>query len=185
MTDTLLSARQVYDSVPLDSVIRFSDGTTEPPVRHRRKHATWASTNATGRLVRKAPAKHVSAASFALHVGDFGSTVVTVVKAYRVFTVSSPLSYTILESGQFVILEDENETPTLIHLADTEADARNWLEAHSHPKARIVPADAAEPRTFTYPQDADHGWLIVSHADLVSAGMTFRRLHQMQLRPGG
>jgi hypothetical protein len=66
MTDTLLSARQVYDSVLLGSVIRFSDGTSEPAARHPRRHAAWASVNASGRRVRKAPPNHVSDASFTL-----------------------------------------------------------------------------------------------------------------------
>jgi hypothetical protein len=35
-----------------------------------------------------------------------------------------------------------------------------------------VPADALEPRTFTYLQDPGHGWLIVSRADLAAAGMS-------------
>jgi hypothetical protein len=36
MTDTPLSARQVYDAAPLGDLIRFSDGTAEPPAaRHR------------------------------------------------------------------------------------------------------------------------------------------------------
>ena len=68
MTQTSLAAHQVYDTAPLGSLIRFSDGTPEPPARHRRKHAAWSSLNGTGRLVRKAPANHVSVPSFTLHV---------------------------------------------------------------------------------------------------------------------
>jgi hypothetical protein len=35
-----------------------------------------------------------------------------------------------------------------------------------------VPAEALEPRTFTYLQDPGHGWLIVSQGDLADAGMS-------------
>jgi hypothetical protein len=35
-----------------------------------------------------------------------------------------------------------------------------------------VPAEALEPRTFTYLQDPGHGWLIVSRSDLAGAGMS-------------
>jgi hypothetical protein len=114
------------DAGPLGALIRFSDGAGEPPPRHRRKHAAWRSTNGIGRLVRKASGKHTSAASFTLHVGDFGSDDVTVVKAYRVFSVTSPLSFAIVDKpqpGQIALLQDELGMPTLIHLADTEADA--------------------------------------------------------------
>ena len=62
--------------------------------------------------------------------------------------------------------------PTLVHLADTEADAGAWLAAHPHDKVRLVPAEALGPRTFTYLQDPGHGWLIVSRGDLAGAGMS-------------
>src|SRR5688572_639070 len=97
MSHTPLSAQQLYDASPLGALIRFSDGAVEPPARHRRKHASWRSSNGTGRLVRKAPQKHALPASFTLHVGDFGSDDVTVVKAYHVFPVTSPLSFAIVD----------------------------------------------------------------------------------------
>jgi hypothetical protein len=126
-------------------------------------------------VVRKAPQKNGLPASFTLHVGDFGTDDVTVVKAYRVFAVTSPLSFVILDKprpGQVALLQDELGQPALIHLADTEADARAWLTAHPHDKVRLVPAEALEPRTFTYLQDPGHGWLIVSRGDLLAAGLS-------------
>ena len=105
------------------SLIRFSDATPEPPARYRRKHAASSSANGTGHLVRKAPANHVSVASFTLHLGAFGSGDVTVVKAYRIFTVSSPLWYAVLDRsrpGQAAVFQDESGVPILVHLADTE-----------------------------------------------------------------
>jgi hypothetical protein len=62
--------------------------------------------------------------------------------------------------------------PTLVHLADTEADAQAWLPAHPRDNVRFAPAEALDPRTFTYLQDPGHGWLIVSRADLAAAGMS-------------
>jgi hypothetical protein len=89
MNHPSLSAQQIYDTAPLGSLISFSDGTPEPPARHRRKHAAWESSNGTGRLTRKVPANRASAASFTLHLADFGSGDVTVVKAYRTVPVTS------------------------------------------------------------------------------------------------
>jgi hypothetical protein len=175
MTHPSLSAQQIYDTATLGSLIRFSDGTPEPPARHRRKHAAWESSNGTGRLTRKAPANRASVPSFTLHLGDFGSGDVTVVKAYRTVPVTSSLAYAIVETprpGQAAILRDEGGTSTLLYLADTHAGAEAWLQAHSYRDARIVAADAPEPRTFTYLQDPGHGWLIVDRADLASAGMS-------------
>ena len=175
MSHTPLSAQQLYDAAPLGAFIRFSDGAVEPPARHRRRYAAWRSSNGTGRLVRKAPQRNALPASFTVHVGDFGTDVITVVKAYRVFAVTSPLSFATLDKprpGQAALLHDDLGMPTLVHLADTEADARVWLAAHHRDNIRLVPAEALEPRTFTYLQDPGHGWLIVSGGDLAQAGMS-------------
>jgi hypothetical protein len=175
MTHASFSAKQIHEIAPLGSLIRFSDGTAEPSARHRRKHAAWRSTNGVGRLVRKTPQKNVSPASFTLHVGDFGTADATVVKAYRVFSVASPLSFAITDRprpGQITLLHDDLGMPTLIHVADTEADARAWLKTHPHDNVRLAPVEASEPRTFTYLQDPGHGWLIVTRADLAGAGMS-------------
>ena len=175
MSHTPLSAQQLYDAGRLGALIRFSDGAAEPPQRHRRKHAAWRSSNGTARLVRKAPQKQALPASVTLHVGDFGSADVTVVKAYRVFAVTSPLSFAIVDKprpGQVALLHDDLGMPTLVHLADTEADARAWLAAHPRHNVRLVPAEALEPRTFTYLQDTRHGWLIVSRGNLAEARMS-------------
>ena len=172
MSPTPLSAQQLHEA---GALVRFSDGAVEPPQRHRRKHAAWRSSNGTGRLVRKAPQQHALPASFTLHVGDFGTADVTVVKAYRVFAVTSTLSFTILDKprpGQVALLQDELGIPTLIHLADTVADAGAWITAHPHDNVRLVPAEALAPRTFTYLHDPGHGWLIVSRGDLAGAGMS-------------
>lgn len=174
MSHPASSARQVYDSAPLGSLIRFYDGTPEPPARHCRKHAEWFNTNGTGRLVRKTPASDLSLPGFRLHVGDFGGDL-TVVRAYRTFSVSSDLRFAVLgkpRPGQAAVLQVEGGMPTLVHLARTVADAEAWLKAHPGYRARIVPADAPLPQTYTYLQDADHGWLIVSRADLDSAGLS-------------
>ncbi|HEY1244678.1 MAG TPA: hypothetical protein VGF29_07580 [Hyphomicrobiaceae bacterium] len=175
MSHTPLSAQQLHDAGPLGALVPFSDGAAEPPQRHRRKRAAWRSSNGTGRLVRKAPQKQALPASFTLHVGDFGTADVTVVKAYRVFAVTSPLSFAIVDKPrpeQVALLHDDLGIPTLVHLADTEADARAWLAAHPRDNLRLVPAEALEPRTFTYLMDPGHGWLIVSRGDLAEAGLS-------------
>jgi hypothetical protein len=175
MSHPPLSAQQLYDAGPLGALIRFSDGAVEPPPRHRRKHAAWRSGNGTGRLVRKVPQKQGLPASFTLHVGDFGSDDVTVVKAYRVFAVTSPLAFTIVDKprpGQVALLHDDLGMPTLVYLADTEADAQAWLAAHPRDNLRLVPAEELEPRAFTYLQDPSHGWLIVRRGDLADAGLS-------------
>jgi hypothetical protein len=90
-----------------------------------RKNAAWASANGAGRRVPKVLAQDTSLPSFT-HIGDFGTDDITVVKAYRVYTASSPLSYAILDRprpDQATIRQVEDGIPMLIHLADTAADA--------------------------------------------------------------
>jgi hypothetical protein len=67
MPQTAFSARQIYDTAPLGALIRFYDGTPEPPARQRCKRAAWSGTNGTGRLVRKTPASDLSVPGFKLH----------------------------------------------------------------------------------------------------------------------
>jgi hypothetical protein len=97
------------------------------------------------------------------------------VQAQRSFTVSSDLRFAILGKprGQALVLRDEGGgIPTLVHLARTVPEAETWLNAHPGSRARIVPADAVIPRMFTYLNDVDHGWLIVSRADLDAVGLS-------------
>jgi hypothetical protein len=174
MPATPLTAREIYDTAPLGSFVRFFDGTPEPPARHRRKRAAWLSSNGAGRLVRKYPADHVIGPSFALHVGSYASADITILETYSVFDMTFPLSYAIVERphpGQAAILQDERGIVALIRLADSAEDAERWLTAHPQPGARIVPAGTPDPRAFTYLQDPGHGWLIVTRADLAAAGI--------------
>jgi hypothetical protein len=175
MSDTTLTARQVYDDVPLGAVVRFTDGTPQPPARHRRKLAAWSSANGTGRLLRKTPADQFSGPSFTLHTGNFGSGGITIMETYKVFSMTAPFRYSVIsrpQQGQAAVLEDLHGIVTFLHLADTLAAAEAWLAANPHSNTRIAAADAPQPRTYTYLQDPGHGWLIVTRDDLAFAGFT-------------
>ena len=147
------------------------NSTPEPPARHRRKRAAWSSTNGTGRLVRKTSGSDLSIPGFKLHVGDFRGDL-TVVQAFRSFTVSSDLLFAILRRprpGQAAVFQDEGGIPRLSILPGRCRMPRtaSW----PIPAAGLL-AGAPIPRTYTYLHDADHGWLIVSRADLDSAGLS-------------
>jgi hypothetical protein len=122
------------------------------------------------RLVRKTPASDLSVPGFKLHVSDFGGDP-TVEQGIPFFTVSTELRFGILGKPRRV-LRDDGAIPTLVHLARTAPAAEIWLTPHSSNRMRIVPADAPTPRMFTYLHDIDHGWLIVSRADLDAIGLT-------------
>lgn len=50
-----MSAQTIFDTAPLGSVIRYSDGQPKPPESHRKKLAAWTDRNGVGRLVKKEP----------------------------------------------------------------------------------------------------------------------------------
>ncbi|MFX4697690.1 hypothetical protein ABTB21_19450, partial [Acinetobacter baumannii] len=88
-----MSAQSIFDDAPLGAIIQFSDCAARPPARFTKKLAAWENHNGRGRLVRKAPActvgNHTSPASFSLHLNDYGSAGVVVLKVFKTFSVDS------------------------------------------------------------------------------------------------
>ena len=156
-----MSARIIYDSAPLGSVIRYSDGTPKPPTRFRKKLSAWQSRNGTGRLVRKEPprtrATYSSPACFTLHEGDFGGGGVVVVSVRRSYSVESDLRFEIVERpaiGMVRVLQDVGDSPELLHLARDREAADRWLANNRYSRAYLeevsadeVGADIIEGRT--------------------------------------
>jgi hypothetical protein len=156
-----MSAHIVYDSAPLGSVIRYSDGTPKPPVRFRKKLATWESRNSTGRLIRKEPprerATYTSPACFTLHEGDFGQAGTVVLSIRRTYSVESDLRFEIVERpaiGMVRVLQDLGDSPELLHLASDREAAERWLAGNRYSRAWLeevtadeIGADVVEGRT--------------------------------------
>jgi len=161
MEKPVMSAHIIYDSAPLASVIRYSDGTPKPPERFRKKLATWKSRNSVGRLIRKEPprerATYTSPACFVLHEGDFGEQGVVVLSISRTYTVESDLRFEIVERpviGMVRILQDLGDSPELLHLAQDREAAERWLASNRYSRAYLeevtadeVGADVVEGRT--------------------------------------
>src|SRR3546814_8989001 len=72
-----MSAQYIYDTAPLGSLIRYSNGEPRPPERFRRKLAAWNNDNGTGRLVERYPGQvtdnYRSPAHFMLHLATYGT----------------------------------------------------------------------------------------------------------------
>lgn len=156
-----MSAHIVYDSAPLGSVIRYSDGAPKPPVRFRKKLAAWERRNGVGRLIRKEPprerATYISPACFTLHEGDFGQAGTIVVSVSRTYIIESDLHFKVVERpaiGMVRILQDLGDSPELLHLARDHAAAERWLASNRYSRAYLeevtadeVGADVVEGRT--------------------------------------
>lgn len=137
-----MSAQSIFNHAPLGAIIRYSDGTPRPPVRHRRKLQDWQRRNSCGRLVKKQAATCVGQtiipASFTLHEGDFGSEGVIVLKVFKTFSVGSDLAFTVTErpaAGSILVLDRPGDQAELVHVATGMKDAEDWLSRHGYPQA--------------------------------------------------
>lgn len=146
-----MSAHIVYDSAPLGSVIRYSDGTAKPPSRFTKKLAAWESRNGAGRLVKKEPPKarasHCSPAYFTLHEGDFGQGGIIVVSVRRTYSVDSDLRFEIVERpaiGMVRVLQALGNSPELLHLAENREAAERWLSNNAYSRAFLEEVTADE-----------------------------------------
>lgn len=146
-----MSAHIVYDSAPLGSVIRYSDNTSKPPARFRKKLLAWQSRNGAGRLVKKEPprtrATYSSPPYFTLHEGDFGEGGVIVVSVRRAWSVESDLRFEIVERpsiGMVRVLQNLGDSPELLHLARDREAAERWLASNRYSRAYLEEVSADE-----------------------------------------
>ena len=149
--EDIMSAQHIYDSVPLGSIIRYSDGTLRPPARFKRKLAAWENNNSGGRLVKKPPSRDMPScvlpASITLHQGDFGNAGVVVLRVYKTFSVNCALKFIVTElpkPGSVRVLDREGEAAELLYLAADRTAAEAWLAAHRHPGAVLEDVTADE-----------------------------------------
>ena len=86
-------------------------------------------------------------ASFTLHEADFGTSVVTVLRVTRTFSVGSALAFTILERpapGSVRIFDRPDDGAELVHLAANRIAAEGWLSRHGYPRAVLEDVTEAE-----------------------------------------
>lgn len=142
-------AQHIYDSAPLGSLIRFSNGEPRPPERFTRKLRAWNDENGMGRLVEKMAGRSTGAypspATFALHLGNYGSQGTILMVVRRIYTVTSQLRFEIADqpkAGMVRILSRRDGREELHHLASDMAEAEVWSTEHRyHGAAMEVVAD--------------------------------------------
>jgi len=140
--EQIMSAQHIFDAAPLGALIRFSDGQPKPPARFKRKLAAWDNNNAVGRLTAKSEASqmgsHMMPATFALHMGDYGSNGVIILVVTRSFAVNTCLTFEIIERpepGLVRVLQRCGDRTEMLHLAANLAAAQRWLDKHHHSDA--------------------------------------------------
>lgn len=149
-----MNAQMIYDTAPFGALIRFSDGTKEPPARHTRKLTAWKARNNTGVLVSKAPAsdnpKLDLPATFSLREGELTSNGVTCVSFLRSFGTNSPLTFEVLQTpqpGSVLILSSFSKQVELLHLAADQAAAEAWLVKAHGAKPCLLPLNPTPARS--------------------------------------
>ena len=152
-----MSARYIFDTAPLGSLVRHSDGQPKPPAHFTKKLAAWQRRNATGRLIKKDPARtignHIMPASITLHEGDYASGGVVVLVVTRTHSLNSELTFEIVQRpsvGLVRILHHWGNSSELLHLASSFADAERWLLKHPYNGARLEEVLADEAGTLTF-----------------------------------
>lgn len=151
-----MSAQHIFDAAPLGSLIRFSNGEPRPPERFTRKLRAWENDNGVGRLVERSPAdvgeRYASPASFALHLGNYGSQGTIIMVVRRHYSVDSPLHFEIAElpqAGMVKVLTSFKGRDELRYLGSDMAEAEAWLARNRYSDARFEvvgePAPTALP----------------------------------------
>jgi len=151
-----MSAHMIFEHAPLGSIIQFTDDTPRPPDRHRKKLAAWLERNNSGRLIRKRGKTMVGytdiPAEFTLHMQDFGSRSVIVMRVLRSFSINTDLSFSIAERpaiGSVLVLELPGPEAELVHVAADRREAEEWLTLHGYPQAvlqEVTADDVVEGR---------------------------------------
>lgn len=155
-----MSAHSIFEDAPIGSIVAWSDGTSRPPERHRKKLSAWQNSNSRGRLICKQDKRssgNVSlAACFTLHEADFGAGGVIAIRVHRTFSLDSALRFTVEERpapGSVRVFDRPGDNAELVHLAMHRAAAEEWLSRHGYPNAMLeevstdeVAADAVEGR---------------------------------------
>lgn len=93
-----MNAQEVFDTLPLGSLVRFSDGTPRPPERFKRKLRDWEHHNGTGILSEKVAPKDygtfTTRGHFGLLVKETGFMEMT-----RCYALDSDKTFTVEEAA--------------------------------------------------------------------------------------
>lgn len=135
-----MSPHTIFEYAPIGAIVAWSDGSSRPPQRHRRKLGAWKNSNSQGRLIRKQGALGTGVvdphASFTLHEADYGAGGVIAIRVHRTFSLNSGLRFTIIEPpsvGSVRVFDRPGDDSELVHLAPHRAAAEQWLSEHGYP----------------------------------------------------
>lgn len=151
-TSAVLDGQDVYETVPLGTLLRYFDGTPQPPARFTRKLRAWQHRNGTGRLVEKSPPSTIGnstyPAGFTLDQGSYGSNGVTILTVRTVYQVTTVQQFEAIERpqpGMVRVLHRWNGRNELKYLAPDMAAAEGWMQRNRYSNLVTEVIGAAEP----------------------------------------
>ena len=135
----ILDGNAVYDMVPLGALLRYFDGTPQPPARFTRKLRDWRTRNGTGRLAEKSPPSTIGnstyPAGFTLDHGSYGSNGVIIMTVRFVYQVTTALHFEVIElpqPGMVRVLHRWNNRDELKYLAPDMSAAEAWMQRNRY-----------------------------------------------------
>ncbi|MFC5342918.1 hypothetical protein ACETK8_20030 (plasmid) [Brevundimonas staleyi] len=132
------SAQTLFDTAPLGALVAFSDGEPRPPERFARKLRAWRDRNATGRLIRRTPARAGRPAAFTLLLGGLRAEDLLVLIVQRSFEVACALTFEVVDgpkTGEILCLTPYGDELELRHVAADLNDAAAWLDRNRYCRA--------------------------------------------------
>ncbi|EZP82495.1 hypothetical protein BV97_01992 [Novosphingobium resinovorum] len=147
-----MSAQLIFDTAPLGSLIRYSNGEPRPPERFTRKLKAWNNDNGIGRLVERIAEEvrptYRSPAGFCLHLGNYGSQGIIAIVMRRHYSVESALHFEIAQTpkpGMVRLLTSCVGRDELRFLAPDMASAQDWLAQNHYTGARFEVVSDPDP----------------------------------------
>lgn len=139
----------IYDLAPIGSVIRFRDGTPQPPGDRPDELSVWALFNGIGRLVMKDPAPYLSPlpqpVSITLRTSEFDTRPAGGLTISLKEPSQRGISFEIVDLppiGSVRILRRFPDNAALLHLAPDHQAAVRWLARHPVMTAIFDPVTA-------------------------------------------
>lgn len=128
-----MTGAELLEANPLGSIVRYSDGTPQPPARHAKKLRAWQNGNGEGRLIhikRKTTSNDWDIDTLTLEV--FTSKVIV---ARMTFPANGSQRFEIIApppAGSIIAYSEFQGTPEINHFWDSKTAARAWADSERY-----------------------------------------------------
>ena len=139
--------QDIFAKARLGDIVSYSDGTPQPPARHKKKLAHWKHNNRSGRLIRKEPWSE-SGLYFALE--DLSVTMPGIARFTTVVALAPPYRFEIIEpvrEGSWRVIQSSPKYHELEAVTATREEAEAY-KAKQHCFDLAIDEVTGEPSVF-------------------------------------